>query len=384
MKIAVVTNIITPYRKRFYDEMFEQLTAQGDDFKVFSMTDSLPLRPWIFQDLRSPYMTLLPGYKFIFKMQDMDILVNPKVNKYLNEYSPDIIIVAGSWTYPTTMQMLFHKLKNKPKYLFWTESHEHRAGNTEVRSKGLLKKLKQKLYFKFDGFCVPGKYANDSVDSIVGTHGIRLRLPNLVDNGYYMVANELREHKPELRDKYGLPLNKTIFITPSRLIPRKGIDLFLSHLYGMPENERSVFILAGEGSLEQRIRDISEENNLDVRFMGYCNQDTIRELYAASDIFLLPSLSDPNPLTVIEAAFAGLPLCVAKYTGNNPELCRNNENGIVFETDNPVSVRETYKEVMSKSEDWLNQAGNLSLQIANENFDCNNEVHKFISQLRSL
>lgn len=383
MKVAIVTNIITPYRKRFYDEMFEQLEANGDEFKVFSMTDSLPLRPWTFKDLKSSYMTLLPGKKIVLKMQDMDILFNFKVNRYLKEFNPDIVIVAGSWTYPTTMLMLFRKQENT-KYLFWAESHEHRAGNTELRSKGLMSILKKSLYDKFDGFCVPGKYANESVSQIVENRGLRLRLPNLVDNKYYVQANKMRDDKDALRKKYGISTDKTVFITPSRLIPRKGIDLFLNSIKRLRENDDAIFLLAGEGPLESNIKQIAVDGRIDVRLLGYCDQDTIRELYAASDIFLLPSLSDPNPLTVIEAAFAGLPLLVSEYTGNNPELCVDGTNGFVFRTDDADSVRKAYLDIMSKDKEWLRESGEQSLKIAKENFDCKNEVTKFIELIKAI
>ncbi len=383
MRIAIITNIITPYRKRFYDEMFAQLRTAGDEFRVYAMTDSLPLRPWTFEDLKSSYMTLLPGKKIVLKMQDMDILFNPQVNRYIREYNPDIAILAGSWTYPTVMQMLFWKNEGT-KYLFWAESHEYRAGNTEVRSKGLLSRLKKSLYEKFDGFCVPGRYANESITRIVGEKGLRLRLPNLVDNDYYIEANVMRQDRESLRKKYELPNDKVVFVTPSRLIPRKGIDMFLSSIKGLPDNNRSIFLLAGEGPLEYSIKQIAEEDGMEVRLLGYCNQETVRELYAASDIFLLPSLSDPNPLTVIEGAFAGLPLLVSEYTGNNPELCHNGVNGIVFKTDNPASVISAYTEIMSKSKDWLQQAGADSLRIAKDNFDCRNEVSKFIELLKTI
>lgn len=383
MRIAVVTNIITPYRKRFYDEMFTQLRTAGDEFRVYAMTDSLPLRPWTFEDLKSSYMTLLPGKKIVLKMQDMDILFNPKVNRYIREFNPDIAILAGSWTYPNIMQMVFWK-NNGTKYLFWAESHEHRAGKTEVRSKGLLRWLKKSLYEKFDGFCVPGRYANESITRIVGKKGLRLRLPNLVDNDYYIEANGMRQDRESLRKKYKLPNDKVAFITPSRLIPRKGIDMFLNSIKGLSENNSSIFLLAGEGPLESSIKQIAEEGGIEVRLLGYCNQETVRELYAVSDIFLLPSLSDPNPLTVIEAAFAGLPLLVSEYTGNNPELCHNGVNGIVFKTDNPASVKSAYTEIMSKSKGWLQQAGTDSLRIAKDNFDCRNEVSKFIELLKTI
>lgn len=44
------------------------------------------------------------------------------------------------------------------------------------------------------------------------------------------------------------------------------------------------------------------------------------ELYSISDVFVLPSISDANPLTCIEALWTELPLFISENCGNYPEV----------------------------------------------------------------
>lgn len=381
MKIAFVTNIITPYRKKFFDELNTQLIEDGGELHVYAMTDSLPLRPWTFSELKSNYMTLVPGYKFIVNETDYDILINPSINTYLKKYNPDIVIVAGSWTYPTTFLMLYRKLKGV-KYLLWTESHDIR-GIEKKSDNHFISKIKKSLYLRFDGFCVPGKYTIESLKNFLGENITIVQLPNMVDNEFYSLASKQYGQREQLRAKYNIPLDCRVFITPARLINRKGLDVFLSHLTdAICKNAR--FVIAGIGPLEGKIKSIAEHNNLHVIFLGYCNQNTIRELYGISDVFLLPSLFDQNPLTSIEAAFASLPLMLSKYVGNSPELCFEGENGFIFDTTVGESVRKSVGKILSKSDDWLRKAGQRSHEIAIAGFECKSQTSKFLTQLKHL
>lgn len=375
MKIALVTNILTPYRKRFYDELSKQLQEANGELKVYVMTNDLPLRPWNYEALKAPYTELMSGKKIFIKGQD--ILFNSSVNCRMELFSPDVVILAGSWTYPTSWKMMLNKLKSKPRYYFWTESHNVRG--TKIASKNLfIEVLKKKFYKLFDGYCIPGKYAEETVNELVGDFGERFYLPNLVDDTYYEQANILRANKKTIREKYNLPLEKKLFVTPARLIAIKGMDLFLRQIQDCASAKDATFVLAGEGPLEETIQTIVKENDLDVRLMGYCNQEQVRDFYAAADFFLLPSLLDPNPLTVIEASFSGLPLAVSYYVGNSPELVRNLENGIVYDTKNKQSVVEGFEFLMSASEEWIEKAGKESLEIATNNFKCIAETSKLI------
>lgn len=381
MKIAIVTNILTPYRKRFYEELSKQLQETKGELRVFVMTDQLPLRPWKYDELKEKYTELLPCKKVFIKGEDF--LFNKDINSKINKFGPDIVIVAGSWTYPSLWKLMLFKCRKKMKFFFWTESHNVRA--TKVGSSNwIVRKLKQFFYRRFDGYCVPGTYANATVNELVGDYGIRIKLPNLVDDEFYKFANVLRENKVVLREKYGVVEDRKIFISPTRLIPIKGIDLLLRNLSQVQGIENVTFLIPGEGPLEQEIRDISKQFGLDVRLLGYCDQMSIRELYALADFFLMPSLQDANPLTVIEAAFSGLPLCVSKYLGNCPELVIDRENGVVFDTVDKESVKQCFEFILTSTGEWRKNAGYRSLQIAENDFECENETKKILLKLNDV
>ena len=69
MKIAFLTNILTPYRCYFYDQLYNALKREKDDMKVFVMTGALPLRPWTYDSLKREYTTLLKGHKCPIKVR---------------------------------------------------------------------------------------------------------------------------------------------------------------------------------------------------------------------------------------------------------------------------------------------------------------------------
>ena len=59
--------------------------------------------------------------------------------------------------------------------------------------------FKKYLYMKFDGYCLPGIYAEEAMDHFVGNHGQRLRLPNLVDDVSYQHAISKRKDTYEFK-----------------------------------------------------------------------------------------------------------------------------------------------------------------------------------------
>lgn len=379
MKIVIVTNILTPYRIAFYKEFDQQLKDQNGELKVFVLTDNLPLRPWRYEDLKQSFTVLVPGKKIFIRGEDY--LFNIQINSLLKGIGPDVVVISGSWTYPTLWQIILKKQRNI-RYFFWTESHNHRATKVGTSNVCILW-LKKMFYRNFDGYCLPGKFANETVDHLIGKQGLRIKLPNLVDESFYIKALKMRNDKNLLRDKYSLSQEKIIFVCPARLIAIKGIDLFLKNSVSFSNITRILFLIAGEGPERVSIERIADQYHLDVKLMGYCNQDTIRELYALSDVFWLPSLQDANPLTSIEASFAGLPLLVSMYTGNSPELVEDCVNGVLFDTVDEDSVKRALEFVISSGSEWQNMAGKRSYEIAMENFCCKTETKKILEQFKS-
>lgn len=384
IKIAFLTNILTPYRISFYDELNRLLIEHGGEIRVYAMTDSLPLRPWNYYDLKREYTRLLSGKKFFIGKNDY--LFNPSVVKEIMKFCPDTLIIAGSWTYPTFwIAVSSCRLKRYCKRLMWTESHNKTGINNPSKSNNIVQILKKILISNFDGYCVPGLYAKEAIEEIVPTDGKSIiALPNLVDSEYYDYANILRSRKDTLRKEKGISLKKQVFICPARFVDLKGIVPFLSNVSGAKGIDKATFIFIGGGPEKNQITNVAGENNLDVLLYDYQTPDEVRVWLALADVFLLPSLSDANPLSSIEAAWAGLPLCLSCHVGNSPELVDEGINGVVFETLSKEDVCKKVEFILNQSREWYVKAGKHSNNKAKKCFELKKESNRFIESLEEM
>jgi glycosyltransferase involved in cell wall biosynthesis len=141
---------------------------------------------------------------------------------------------------------------------------------------------------------------------------------------------------PELFDKSAARKNigldeKAIYCTfVGRLTQIKRPDRLLDVAAACVARELDVhFLVAGEGELfeESKVRASSE--NLPVTFLGW--RTDIDQLFAASDIAILTSDNEGIPLTLIQAAFAGIPI-VAPKVGSISDIVVDGETGFLTST----------------------------------------------------
>jgi len=115
------------------------------------------------------------------------------------------------------------------------------------------------------------------VEILMPSVGIDRFRPNIDSNG--------------VRKKYDLDGRRTI-LTVGRLVERKGHDMVIRAL---PAVERAAgpvrYVVAGTGPEEQRLRDLAREVGCEthVRFIGPVSGDDLAALYAACDVFVMPS-----------------------------------------------------------------------------------------------
>lgn len=121
------------------------------------------------------------------------------------------------------------------------------------------------------------------------------------------------------------PSAKPIVFTPARLDKQKGLPYLLEAAAMVPE---AVFVLAGDGperqALEAQVHQLGISDR--VVFLGY-RQD-IPDLLACCDVFVLPSLYEGLPLSVLEAMAAGKPV-IATAIGGTDEAVVHGETGLL-------------------------------------------------------
>ncbi len=86
------------------------------------------------------------------------------------------------------------------------------------------------------------------------------------------------------------------------------------------------FLIAGEGELFETSKARAIEEKLPVTFLGW--RSDIDQLFAASDIAILTSDNEGIPLTLIQAAFAGIPI-VSTAVGSISDIIVDGETGFL-------------------------------------------------------
>ena len=74
-----------------------------------------------------------------------------------------------------------------------------------------------------------------------------------------------------------------------------------------------------------------------VVFPGFIPEDDLPSLYTSADIFVLPSLWEVLPISLLEALASGLPL-IATDAGGNPEILRDGVNGVMLPKRDPQAI----------------------------------------------
>lgn len=137
--------------------------------------------------------------------------------------------------------------------------------------------------------------------------------------------------------------DRAIVLITARLDKQKGHHYLLRAASLIPE---AVFVLVGDGperaSLEAQARalDLSDR----VTFLGY--RDDVCDLLTTCDLFVLPSLFEGLPLSVLEAMAAGKPV-VATAIGGTDEAIAQGHTGLLVPPGDPVALAAAIRTVLS-------------------------------------
>lgn len=141
--------------------------------------------------------------------------------------------------------------------------------------------------------------------------------------------------------------------------------------------------LMGQGPLKAEIEATLGKRGIRefVEIVDYVPYDEMPQYYAAADLLLLPSLYDPNPLSVIEALHTGLAVAVSSQAGNVEEAVTEGKNGWVL----PVLEKDAFaaklKAVLAADKETLKKMGEVSRSENAKFWNTNEAIKVFIEQV---
>ncbi len=176
------------------------------------------------------------------------------------------------------------------------------------------------------------------------------------------VTKGKRENKHQLQVDMGLPKNDGLFLgIVSRLSNQKGWDLLHSVIPWLLHNHEVQLVVIGSGDMttEQWLKEL--EQRFPTKFkahIGY-SEPRARLVYAASDLFLMPSRFEPCGLAqMIAMRYGSIPL--VRHTGGLADTVTDHTEGgvgFVFHDYDSTALQQTLEQAMyvyHHSPEWKN------------------------------
>ncbi len=181
---------------------------------------------------------------------------------------------------------------------------------------------------------VPSRYLRD----VFARHGYHVHvIPNVVDLTRYRFR-ERRPLRPRLVSTRSLETHYAVDNT---------LEAFALLRATRPD---ATLTIAGCGSQERALRRRAAELGVgDVQFAGRVEPDAMPRLLGGCDLFVNSSLVDNQPVSVLEAFAAGLPV-VSTPTGGIADMVRHGETGAVVPPRDPMAMARTVADLLDEPE----------------------------------
>ena len=173
----------------------------------------------------------------------------------------------------------------------------------------------------------------------------------------------------------------------TRLVGHKGMDLVKAILGEVLKEKVQVVILGtGDSSYEWFLRDMERVYQGKLSVIIAFNQDLSRKIYASSDLFLMPSLSEPCGLAqMIACRYGALP--IVRKTGGLADSIRDfsqpKGNGYVFDNINADELYGKVKQALADYEDKALWAKHVKAAMSCD-FGWTNSAKKYVEMYEEL
>lgn len=176
--------------------------------------------------------------------------------------------------------------------------------------------------------------------------GIARKKLRMIYNGIPPQPQYSDAERSAFRAEFGIAPNTIAVGIVARLEEVKNHELFLQAAeIAAQKQERLVFLIVGEGSLESTLREKAAALSADIRFVGY--QTEVARVFAALDIAVLCSHREALSLSLLEA-MAQERAVVSTRSGGPEELIQDGENGLLCENHDPDALAAA---ILSLAED---------------------------------
>ncbi|MGB9937074.1 MAG: glycosyltransferase family 4 protein [Methanobacterium sp.] len=297
--------------------MAKYLSKNNDVTIITSLDEHLPNENFV--DGFNIYRIPLLRWRFIENIFFLYHLV-----LILNKINPDIIHIQDI---KMGIYGIFTKIILRKPFIVWGQGSD--------------------IYTQWQFKYLISKYVLKNSDKIIAlTKDMCIEIKKLYDKQVFIIPNgiEIKRFKylskENSRKIIGLLPDKYIITFVGTLRPIKGVKYLMYSIKIIKDLKIDFKVLIiGDGQDRTKLELLAKKLDITdfVEFIGRISNDNINTYMAASDVFVLPSLSEGFPVVILEAMASGLPIITTNVKGL-PEIVKNYENGFTVEPKDPQKL----------------------------------------------
>jgi glycosyltransferase involved in cell wall biosynthesis len=201
---------------------------------------------------------------------------------------------------------------------------------------------------------------------------------DVIPNGIDVEAYAPRD-RAAARDVLGIPQDAKVVLFLADVVDnrRKGFDLFMQSLQGCAKRVNNLMLLSLGQNAPKR------DPGIPWVHFGFVSDDRLLSfMYSAADLFVIPSLQDNLPNTVLEAMACGIPV-VGFAVGGIPDMVRHGLTGLLVP---PYEIKSLETAIVELLEDRVRRK-EMSIhcrRAAIEEYSVELQAHRYSELYKSL
>lgn len=323
MKVLFITNVPSPYRVDFFNELGKkcELTVLFEN-KIAKSRDA----EWKATNAIYFKAVFLRG----IKVGEAEV-ISFGVFQYLSKKRYDVIVV-GMYSSPTGILAIEYMKMKKISFLISSDG-------------GLIKNdssVKYKIKTRYISAACAWLSTGETTTNYLCHYGAKRERVYVYPFSSVMQRDILldiisKEEKIKLRSELGMT-EKRILLSVGQFIHRKGYDILMKACRGLSEDV-GIYIVGGEATEEYLM--LQKELKLEhVHFVGFKGKEELQKYYKAADLFVLPTREDIWGLVVNEAMAYGLPVITTDKCIAGIEMVKNGVTGDIVPVEDVQAIAD--------------------------------------------
>jgi glycosyltransferase involved in cell wall biosynthesis len=217
-----------------------------------------------------------------------------------------------------------------------------------------------------------------------------LKYDNIESSKVLVIRNgvDISKFDPErkfhdIRREFAISENDIIIGFIGRLVPAKGLEYLIDAFLHLEKEQKNIkLFITGEGSILDNLKGRSQRDSINKRIIFTGKRYDIPDILSGIDIFVMPSLAEGLPNSLLEAMAMGKPI-IATSVGGIPEVIKNEINGILVSPRDLEGLVTAIKKLIA-NKNYASEIGKRARNYVIENLSIQATTRKWESLYISL